>query len=114
MMRGEILHSSDSNFEFIVFKPTSITGLPDKVTPGQEITFKVLGDLTVQNVTKPVTFEVKAKLVTDTQEHLEGSASAVVKRADFGLDIPKVPSVADVTDEVKLDINFKALLSDAA
>jgi polyisoprenoid-binding protein YceI len=114
MMRGEILQSSQENFEFIVFKTTSITGLPEKVAPGEEVNFKITGDLTIRDITKPVTFDVKAKLVSGSPDRLEGSASAVVKRADYGLEIPRVPSVADVTDEVKLDIDFKAVSTSGA
>jgi polyisoprenoid-binding protein YceI len=114
MMRGEILQSSQDNFEFIVFKPTSVTGLPATVTPGEEVSFKITGDLTIRDKTKSVTFDVKAKLVSESPERLEGTATATVLRADFGLEIPRVPSVADVTDEVKLDIDFKAPLTSGA
>jgi polyisoprenoid-binding protein YceI len=114
MIRSQILQSSQDKFEFIQFVPTSITGLPDKITAGQSVNLKITGDLTIRDVTKPVTFDTAVTLVSDTAEHLEGSASTIVKRADFNLEIPKVPSVADVTEEVKLDIDFKAVLADSA
>lgn len=110
-IRGQILQSSLDKFEFIVFKPTSITGLPDSVTPGQPVNIKVTGDLTIREVTKPVTFDATVTLFTDGSERIEGTATTVVQRADFDLQIPNVPSVADVTEEVKLDMDFKALLT---
>ncbi|MEO8394211.1 MAG: YceI family protein, partial [Chloroflexota bacterium] len=55
-IRGQILQSQQDKFEFISFKPTSITGLPDTVTIGQAFTFQIAGDLTIRDITKPVTF----------------------------------------------------------
>jgi polyisoprenoid-binding protein YceI len=114
MIRSQILQSSQDKFEFIGFVPKSITGLPDKVTPGQPVNLKITGDLTIRDVTKSVTFDTTVTLVSDSTEHLQGSASTTVNRADFNLEIPKVPSVADVTEEVKLDIDFKAVLANSA
>lgn len=108
MMRRAILNSSENKYEYITFAPTAITGLPDKVVAGQSYTFQVAGNLTVKDVTKPVTFNVTAQLVGDATAHLDGSATATVKRADFNLQIPSVPTVANVSDEVKLQIDFVA------
>ncbi len=64
------------------------------------------GDLTIRDITQPVTFNVTASAVSDSQ--IEGTASAIVQRADYNLQIPSVPSVADVEEEVELYINFVA------
>jgi polyisoprenoid-binding protein YceI len=108
MMRSAILESSQDQNEFITFAPTSITGLPDKITAGQSYTFQIAGNLTVRSVTKPVTFNTTATLVAGSPARLEGTATATVRRADFELQIPNVPSVANVSDEVKLQIDFVA------
>ncbi len=108
MMRSRILQSSQDQYEFINFAPNAIAGLPDKVTPGQSYTFKITGNLTVRDVTKPVTFDATAKLVAGSPAQLEGTATTTVHRADFNLQIPNVPSVANVSDEVKLDLSFVA------
>jgi polyisoprenoid-binding protein YceI len=42
---------------------------------------------------------------------VEGTATAEVLRSDFGIGIPNVPSVADVTDEVSLRLEFLATSS---
>jgi polyisoprenoid-binding protein YceI len=114
MIRSEILQSSQDKFEFIQFEPTKITGLPATVSPGQAVTFKVEGNLTVRDITKPVSFDVTTTLVAGSPELLKGSATTVVKRADFNLVIPNVASVSGVTEEVKLDINFTATLVDSS
>lgn len=106
--RSQILGSSQDQYEYINFVPIAITGLPDKLVAGTSYTFQVTGDLTVRGVTKSTTFDVSAKLVTGSPDHLDGSATATIHRADFNLTIPNVPSVANVSDEVKLQIDFVA------
>lgn len=106
-LRGQILRSSDAAYEFITFVPTSIEGLPATAAPGDMVTFQVTGDLKIIETTRPVTFEVSATLSEDGQT-VNGSASAVVRYADFNLRIPDVPGVANVSDDVILEIDFSA------
>lgn len=93
-------------YEFITFTPTSVTGVPESVSVGDEVTFSVAGDLTIRDITKPVTFSVVA--VLQSEDEITGTASAVIQRADYDLQIPNVPSVAEVEDEVELYIDFVA------
>lgn len=93
-------------FPKITFEPTAIEGLPDAVNAGDALTFKVTGNLTVRNVTKPVTFDVTTTAVSE--DEISGTAKANVTRTDFELTIPSVPNVANVTDEVTLALNFVA------
>lgn len=103
-IQNEILDTG--NFEFISFKPTAINGLPDRADIGEEISFTMEGDLTIRDVTRPVSFTVLAK--ADTENRLSGTATAVISRGDFGLNIPSVPSVANVEEEIELYIDFVA------
>ena len=57
---------------------------------GGEYTFSVAGELTVREITRPVTFAVVARWSADGR--LEGLASATVLRSDFELAVPSVPS----------------------
>lgn len=109
LIRGQILQSAQDQYEFISFKPTAITGLPDTVTIGTAINFKVTGDLTIRDTTKSVTFD--ATVTPDSQTQISGTAKATVKRSDFGLTIPVVPSATNVTDDVQLEIDFVATTS---
>jgi polyisoprenoid-binding protein YceI len=102
-----ILQTSD--FPVITFTARSIDGLPQAVAAGDRPTFSVTGDLTIRDVTLPVTFQVEAHVESDTR--LIGVARATVLRTDFGLTIPSVPSVADVSDEVILELEFVAQAS---
>lgn len=103
-IQNEILDTGD--YEFITFTPTGIEGLPPSAAVGETVTFTLVGDLTIRDVTLPATFAVEATAVSDTQ--ITGSATAVVNRADFGLQIPSVPSVANVDEAVQLFIDFTA------
>lgn len=103
-IRGPILDTD--TFEFISFVPTTIEGLEGPAAVGDEISFTVSGDLTIRDITQPVTFDVTAVLTSD--ETIEGSASTVVERGPFELVIPSVASVADVSEEVQLSLDFVA------
>jgi polyisoprenoid-binding protein YceI len=103
-IQNQILRTGD--YEFITFSPTSVEGLPASVAVGETVEFTLNGDLTIRDITKPVQFLVTASAVTADQ--IAGSASASVSRADYGLQIPSVPNVANVDDVVELSISFVA------
>ncbi len=93
-------------YEFITFTPTAITGLSGSAQAGQSYTFQVAGDLTIRAVTQPVVFEVTVQ--GDSASQLSGTATTTITRSDYGLTIPSVPNVANVGEEVTLQINFVA------
>lgn len=105
-IRAEILRSGEDAYEFTTFVPTSILGLPETITIGEPFTFTITGDLKLVDVTNSVTFEVTVMPVSE--DRIEGTGTAQVLRSDFGLEIPRVPNVANVTDEVALEIDFVA------
>jgi polyisoprenoid-binding protein YceI len=93
-------------FEFIEFTPTELQGLPDNVTVGAPFTLQATGDLTIRDVTKPVTFEITVTPVSETR--LEAVAKTAIQRGDYNLVIPDVPFVAGVDEEVQLEVEFVA------
>jgi polyisoprenoid-binding protein YceI len=93
-------------YEFISFVPTSVNGLPDSAKVGDSVTFSIDGDMTIRDTTLLQTFAVTATLVSDTQ--IEGTASAVINREQYGLTIPNVANVTYVEEEVELYIDFIA------
>jgi polyisoprenoid-binding protein YceI len=100
---------STSQYEYITFKPTDVSGLPPTVALGQPYMFQIDGDLTIRDVTKPASFTATVTPVTATQ--LQGTASTSVRYADWGIAIPQVPAVAGVGDVVDLQIDFTATAS---
>ena len=106
-LRSQILKSARDEFEFIVFEPRALGNFSaDSVAAGETINFDITGDLTVVGVTREATFSAEVTLDSETQ--ISGSASVNLLYADFGLVIPDVPSVANVTDDVDLQIDFVA------
>ena len=101
-----ILQSEDAANEFIVFQPTAITGLSGSASADAPFTFQITGDLTIAGITQSTTFDVTA--VLSAGNVLTGHAETLVSRADFNLNIPQVPMVANVGDEVTLKLDFTA------
>jgi polyisoprenoid-binding protein YceI len=95
------------SFEFVTFTPTKITGLPTAGAVGESYTFQIEGDLTITDVTRPVTFEVTVTAVSN--ERVEGTATTEILYRDFNLTIPDSPAVDTVADSVKLELQFVAL-----
>ncbi len=93
-------------YEFITFTPTDVIGLPGNAGIGEMITFQIEGDLTIRDITNPVVFDVTATTVSEGR--LEGSAATMLRRSDYGLVIPNVPFVAEVDDEVLVELDFVA------
>jgi polyisoprenoid-binding protein YceI len=104
-IQNQILDTGD--YEFITFEPTGIVGLPDKAAIGEQIKFTIEGNLTIRDLTNPVTFTVNAR--ADSQGQISGTATTVINRVDYNLNIPSVPNVANVEEEVELYIDFVAL-----
>jgi polyisoprenoid-binding protein YceI len=94
------------NYEYVIFTPTEISGLPASGQIGEPYVFQIVGDLTITDVTRQVTFDVTAQPVSTT--HIEGPATTAFPYADFRLSIPKVPSVDTMADEVRLEFDFVA------
>ena len=103
-MQNRILETGE--FEFITFTPTLVNGLPASAGVGESVSFTISGDLTIRDITQPVVFDVTATIVSETQQ--SGTATAIVNRGDFDLQIPSVPNVANVEEEVELTIEFIA------
>ncbi len=92
--------------EYISFQPTELQGLPERAQIGDMLSLKVIGDLTIRGVTRPVTFD--ATVMPETATRLEGSATTTLRYADWGLTVPQVSQVAWVSEEVRLELTFVA------
>jgi polyisoprenoid-binding protein YceI len=97
-------------YEFIRFNPTVISGFPENPQIGEGLKFQITGDLTIRDITLEITFDAKVTANSETQ--LSGYASTVIAIMDYDLRIPEVPMVADVDEEVLLEIEFLAEIKD--
>lgn len=87
------------------FTATAIENFPANAVEGQDIPFKITGDMTIREVTKPVTFDVVARLDGHT---FTGTATTNLLMQDFGFEPPSILGVLSVTDGVMVTVNFMA------
>jgi polyisoprenoid-binding protein YceI len=102
-IRGRWLESE--KYPFAEFTSTEAQNLPDSYSEGQDVSFKLTGNMTIREVTKPVTFDVTGRLQGDT---VTGTATAQILMKDFGFDPPSVAGMLTVQDGVKITVNFTA------
>jgi polyisoprenoid-binding protein YceI len=105
-LRSQILQSSEDEFEFIVFTPTQLNGLPQSIAIGETYSFEILGDLTILNISNPVSFATEVSIEGDSV--ISGTATATVLYSDWDISIPNIPNVPELSDEVTLSIEFVA------
>lgn len=106
-LRDMILETNNPEFQYAVFAPTAVTGLPETISIGQAVDFQVTGDLTIHGTTQPVTFDATATPVSDAR--IEGSATMTLPYSTF-VTIPRLPpQVASVSENVTLELDFVAV-----
>jgi polyisoprenoid-binding protein YceI len=86
------------------FTITGVEGLATTYAPGETVTFSLLGDLTIRDVTQPTTLDVTASLDGNT---LTGTATTGILMTDFGFEPPNMLNLFQVGNEVDLTIEFK-------
>jgi polyisoprenoid-binding protein YceI len=102
-LRNNALESA--RYPTVTFVPTAVEGLPTTYAEGQEYTFRVHGDLTVREITRPVTFDVTARLQGQT---LSGTATTTIRMSDFGVGPIDLVGILRTEDKVKLTLKFVA------
>jgi polyisoprenoid-binding protein YceI len=107
-IRRAVLRTNQAEYQYITFTPTSIEGYPSTdAVVGEPFMLTVNGDLTIVDSTMPASFEVTVTPVSETE--IQGRAATTILRNDFDLQIPSVPSVANVSEEVLLEFDFVAV-----
>lgn len=102
-LRDRFIESA--KYPLATFVTKEINGLPASYTPGQEVSFTISGDLTIRETTRPVTFQVKAKLDGGT---LTGVATTTILMSDFGFGPISIAGILGTEDEVKFTLNLVA------
>lgn len=94
-------------YEFITFTPKEFVGLPATGAVGDTFAFQIVGDLTVKDTTREVTFDVTVTVDSDTRLH--GLGTTTIFRNDFGLGVIELPfQVASVDQDVIIELEFVA------
>jgi polyisoprenoid-binding protein YceI len=92
------------SFPNAVFIPATAQGLPAVLPATGDLAFTLSGDLTIHGVTKPTTWQVKAKRIASGA--VTGTATTEFKFGDFNMTIPKVGRVISVDDRIILEYDF--------
>ena len=69
------------------------------------MSFQLVGDLTIREITQPAIFDVTASLSGDT---LNGVATTRLKMSDFGIDPPNFANTLTVADEFGIEMQIVA------
>ncbi|MDH5506961.1 MAG: YceI family protein [Anaerolineae bacterium] len=102
-IRDKSLESS--KFPLAVFVAQSIQDFPESYSEGEVVTFKLSGQLTIREITQPVTFEVQATLQGNT---LSGTLTTKILMTDFGFEPPSIFNILTVGNEVTITVDFTA------
>jgi polyisoprenoid-binding protein YceI len=92
-----------SQFPMAVFVPTEMSGLPAELPQSGDVSFKLIGDLTIRDVTRQVEWDVAGSVQGD---EVTGQARTSFTFADFNLTQPRVPVVLSVEDTIRLEVDF--------
>ncbi len=96
-----------SKYPMAVFVAKSVQGLPADAVQGQPYTFKVSGDMTIRDITKPATFDVTVTVQGTT---ITGEATTQIYMKDFGFNPPEILGRFTVTDPATISIKGVANL----
>jgi polyisoprenoid-binding protein YceI len=99
-LRGNVLQVNQ--YPRAVFVPKQASGLPSPLPQSGSVTFKLTGDLTVRNVTQPVTWDVTAQVQGN---QVTAQAATTFKFEDFSLTQPRVGRVLSIEDNIKLELD---------
>lgn len=98
-LRSNVIESDQ--YPFAEFVPTEAKGFPLPVKDG-DIAFQLIGDLTIRNVTKSVTWDVTGKV---TGNKGVGIAKTTFNFAYFNITQPRVPLVLSIEDNIRLEVD---------
>jgi polyisoprenoid-binding protein YceI len=87
------------------FVGESLEGAPTSYTPGEEVNFQLIGQMTIREITQPATFNITAKLEDGT---VTGTATAALLMSDFGITPPDFANTLTVDDAFEVKIDFTA------
>jgi polyisoprenoid-binding protein YceI len=99
-LRMATLQTGQGNNRFATFTIDSVSGFPTSYAEGTEVSLRLTGQMTIKGVTKPLTFDVKARRAG---EALTATADTTFNMSEFGINPPNVPSARSF-DAVRLQV----------
>lgn len=92
-------------YPYATFVVASVEGLDGPIEDGETAAVQLQGDLTLRDVTQPVTWEAE---LTRDGETLTGTATLTFRIEDYGMEKPIVGPVVSIGDEIVLNIEITA------
>jgi polyisoprenoid-binding protein YceI len=99
-LRMFTLQTGQANNRYATFSIDSVSGFPVNYVDGTEASLSLTGQMTIKGVTKPLTFEVKARRAGDV---LTATADTTFNMSEFNINPPNVPSARSF-DAVRLQV----------
>ncbi|MDR7415489.1 MAG: YceI family protein [Armatimonadota bacterium] len=87
------------------FVSTEIRDAPATYREGQWVSVRVVGNLTVREVTRPVTWEARVRLLGT---ELRAEATTTIRMTDFGFQPPTILGFVRAENEAKLELDLVA------
>lgn len=103
-IRNNFLESN--KYPEAVFTATGVEDMPETYTEGETISFGLVGDLSIRDVVKTVTFDVEAML---QDGRLAGVAHLPTTLTTFGIEPPNFANTLKVADEIEIEVRFTAV-----
>lgn len=95
-----------NQFPIAEFVVTGVENYPTTYTEGEEVTFTLVGDMTIREITNEVKWEVTAVLEGDT---ITGSAFTSIMMVDFGFDPPEILGFIEAQDPARVEMEIMAV-----
>jgi polyisoprenoid-binding protein YceI len=92
-------------YPLATFVLRAIEGIAAPLEEGEETTLRLIGDLTLRDVTKLVAWEANVTLVDGA---LSGTAATTFEMQDFAIEPPSVPVVLSLDETIRLEVDLTA------
>ena len=99
-------HSRPTDFPDAVYVVKAVPGLPWPLPTSGEAEFRLIGDMTIRDVTKQLSWDVMANF---SGGGASGRATTSFKFDYFDMRIPRVRIVLSVVDEIRLELDLSAI-----
>ncbi len=107
-MRDNFLRRSvldTAHYQYATFVPTDAPGLPTSLPASGQATFKLDGNLTIKDVTKPVTWDVTCQAQGNAPTQATCQATTSFTFEYFNLEQPSVATVLSIQDHIALEVD---------
>lgn len=98
-------HLESDTFPIATFVITTVEDFPTDYTEGEEITFKLIGEMTIREITNEEILTTTAVLQDGT---ISGTAVTEIFMVDYGFDPPVIGGFLEALDPAHIEITFTA------